>query len=109
MTRALIVHLTGTLHAAGLRWVVFAATRQLRNTFDRLHLRTVVLADARADRLDPADTTDWGRYYAVQPKVVVGDIAAGHAFLLREGAGARVAATGLPPLAALATCTGGAA
>ncbi len=88
--RALIVHLTGALHAAGLRWVLFAATRQLRNTFDRLHLRTVVLADASADRLQGDDTTDWGSYYDVQPKVLYGDIAAGNAYLLREAARLRI-------------------
>ncbi|MEF3083394.1 thermostable hemolysin [Luteimonas sp. SMYT11W] len=78
--RALIVHLTGTLHAAGLRWVLFTATRQLRNAFDRLHLDTVALADADRTRLRD-DATDWGRYYEVQPQVLFGDLAAGHAFL----------------------------
>lgn len=78
--RALIVHLTGALHAAGLRWVLFTATRQLRNAFDRLHLATVVLADADRARLHD-DGTDWGRYYEVQPQVLFGDLAAGHAFL----------------------------
>jgi hypothetical protein len=78
--RALILHLTRWLHAAGYRWVLFAATRQLRNAFDRLHLATVELADADAARLR-ADGTDWGRYYAAQPKLMFGDIAAGHAYL----------------------------
>jgi len=78
--RALIVHLTGALHAAGLRWVLFTATRQLRNAFDRLHLATVVLADADRARVHD-DGTDWGRYYEVQPQVLFGDLAAGHAFL----------------------------
>lgn len=78
--RALIVHLTGALHAAGLRWVLLTATRQLRNAFDRLHLATVVLADADRSRVHD-DGTDWGRYYEVQPQVLFGDLAAGHAFL----------------------------
>lgn len=78
--RALIVHLTGALHAAGLRWVLFTATRQLRNAFDRLHLSTVVLADADRARVRD-DGTDWGRYYEVQPQVLFGDLAAGQAFL----------------------------
>lgn len=80
--RESIVHLTRWLHAAGFRWVLFAATRQLRNTFDRLHLATVALADADAARVR-ADGTDWGRYYDAQPKLMFGDIAAGHAYLQR--------------------------
>ncbi|MEN1929440.1 thermostable hemolysin [Luteimonas sp. MJ250] len=78
--RALIVHLAGTLHAAGLRWVLFTATRQLRNAFDRLHLDTIVLADADRSRLH-GDARDWGRYYDVQPQVLFGDLSAAHAFL----------------------------
>ncbi|MCC4597852.1 thermostable hemolysin [Xanthomonas campestris pv. phormiicola] len=81
--RAMIQALTGTLHAAGLRWVLFVATRQLRNTFDRLHLATVDLGEARGERLR-GDPSDWGEYYAAQPRLTFGDIAAGHAFLQRD-------------------------
>lgn len=80
--RELILHLTCWLHAAGFRWVLFAATRQLRNAFDRLHLATVELADADASRLTD-DHNQWGRYYDAQPKLMFGDIAAGHAYLQR--------------------------
>lgn len=80
--RELILHLTCWLHSAGFRWVLFAATRQLRNAFDRLHLATVELADASAARLTD-DHNQWGRYYDAQPKLMFGDIAAGHAYLLR--------------------------
>lgn len=80
--RELILHLTCWLHAAGFRWVLFAATRQLRNAFDRLHLATVELADADASRLTD-DRSQWGRYYDAQPKLMFGDIAAGHAYLQR--------------------------
>ncbi|WP_369936512.1 thermostable hemolysin [Xanthomonas tesorieronis] len=83
--RAMIQALTATLHAAGLRWVLFVATRQLRNTFDRLHLATVDLGEARGERLR-GDPTDWGDYYAAQPRLMFGDIAAGHAFLQRDSA-----------------------
>ncbi len=82
--RALILRLTVRLHAAGYRWVLFAATRQLRNAFDRMHLATVVLADADPARLARVGT-DWGRYYDTQPKLMCGDIAAGHAWLARTG------------------------
>lgn len=85
--RALIINLTGVLHRAGLRWVLFAATRQLRNAFARLQLCPIVLADADASRLQ-GDASDWGSYYASRPQVVYGDIAAGQAFLdARERAG----------------------
>lgn len=98
--RALIVHLTGALHAAGLRWVLFTATRQLRNAFDRLHLATVVVADADRARVHD-DGTDWGRYYEVQPQVLFGDLAAGHAFLQ-----ARAAPDVAPWHGVVATCAG---
>jgi Thermostable hemolysin len=81
--RQLILHLTHWLHAAGFRWVLFAATRQLRNTFDRLHLDTVELAEANPSRL-LRDPGQWGQYYDAQPKVMFGDIAAGHAYLSRS-------------------------
>lgn len=83
--RELILQLTASLHAEGLRWVLFAATRQLRNAFDRLHLSTIELADARSERLAD-DHSDWGSYYEAQPKVMFGDIAAGHAYLARMAA-----------------------
>ena len=78
--RRLILCLTRGLHRAGMRWVLFAATRQLRNAFDRLGLATVALAPALASRLRPG-ATDWVRYYDTSPTLVSGDIAAGMAFL----------------------------
>lgn len=81
--RALIVNMTHRLHSAGFRWVLFVATRQLRNAFDRLHLATIELAEARAERL-AGDHRHWGSYYDAQPRLMFGDIAAGHAYLLRS-------------------------
>ena len=83
--RELILQLTTCLHRQGLRWVLFAATRQLRNAFDRLHLSTVELAEARSERL-VGDHSDWGSYYDAQPRVMFGDIAAGQAYLARAAA-----------------------
>jgi hypothetical protein len=94
--REVIVLITGLLHEAGVRWVLFAATRQLRNAFDRLRLATVVLAEARSDRLQ-GDAGQWGSYYDAQPQVLFGDIAAGHAFLHR-GLDAASAPTSRPPM-----------
>ena len=101
--REVIVLITDLLHRAGVRWVLFAATRQLRNAFDRLRLATVVLADARSDRLQ-GDASQWGSYYDAQPQVLFGDIAAGHAFLHRG-----LATSGPAPSApALDACSAGA-
>lgn len=80
VARELIVRLTDMLHASGVRWVLFAATQQLRNTLDRLHLETVELGEARPERLS-GDASRWGSYYEARPKVVCGNVAAGRAFL----------------------------
>ncbi len=81
--REVIVRLTGLLHGEGMRWVLFAATRQLRNTFDRLHLATVLLAPADPERLQETEN-HWGRYYEAKPLVLTGDIASGYAYLQRR-------------------------
>jgi hypothetical protein len=92
--RDLIVQLTCTLHAARVRWVLFAATRQLRNAFHRLQLSPLELAEASPDRLQ-GDASDWGSYYAAQPRVMCGNVASGHAYLMRrtEAAGAPATAS----------------
>ncbi|HUD40869.1 MAG TPA: thermostable hemolysin [Dokdonella sp.] len=81
--RAVIVDVTHLLHAAGLRWVLFTATRQLRNAFERLGLVPTPLAPARPDRLTDGGA-HWGSYYQTQPQLMFGDIAAGHACLTRR-------------------------
>ncbi|HVL09876.1 MAG TPA: thermostable hemolysin [Burkholderiaceae bacterium] len=81
--RELILQLTWTLHSAHVRWVLFAATKQLRNAFDRLHLSTIELADASADRLD-GDRLQWGRYYDSEPRVMCGNVVSGHSYLQQQ-------------------------
>lgn len=83
-SRNVIVDLTFRLHRSGFRWVLFVATRQLRNAFDRLHLATVEIADATPGRVC-GDPSDWGRYYDTQPKLMFGDLAAGYAYLTKTG------------------------
>jgi len=102
-TRELILHLTHALHAAGFRWVVFTATRQLRNAFERMHMFPIALAEARASRLDAADGNDWGRYYDCRPTLVCGEIATGHAWLRRH-----VDAPDITPALTFAACAGAA-
>jgi len=76
-----IIHL---LHQARMDWVLFVATQQLRNAFQRLHLSTVELAEARADHLREL-CSDWGDYYASRPRLMCGNVAEGVA-LLRDTA-----------------------
>jgi hypothetical protein len=90
--RRLILCLTRGLHAAGQRWVLFTATRQLRNAFTRLGLAPVALGPADPARLAPS-ATDWGRYYDTAPEVLCGDIAAGAAQIDRQHTAARLRPT----------------
>jgi phosphoglycolate phosphatase-like HAD superfamily hydrolase len=76
MARSLIPLLARHLHRLGYRWVVFTATRELRNSLARLGLAPLRLA-----RADPARLRDgaasWGRYYQRDPVVMAGKIALG--------------------------------
>lgn len=100
IAREMILQLTCTLHAAGVAWVLFVATRQLRNAFLRLHLSPLELADARADALDAGDD-DWGDYYAAHPRLACGNVAEGFS-LLRGGAVASEPVAGALPALCMA-------
>lgn len=78
--RALIVCMTRYLHQQGLVWVAFTATRSLLNSFLRLRLKPLVLANADPRRLADAGKS-WGTYYDAQPQVMFGDIRSGYAQL----------------------------
>jgi|SRR5512145_3264930 hypothetical protein len=73
MARTLIPLLARHLHRLGYEWVVFTATRELRNSFRRLGLNPLRLA-----RADPARLADggasWGSYYQHDPLVMAGRI-----------------------------------
>jgi len=83
MARTLVPLLARHLHRLGYRWVVFTATRELRNSLRKLGLEPLRLA-----RADPARLRDggasWGRYYQHDPLVMAGKIAHG----LNAGRGA---------------------
>ncbi len=81
--RRTILALTPWLHGHGARWVVFVATRELRNAFARIGLAPVAIGHARHERVAD-DGNDWGSYYAHAPEVLIGDLAAGIRFLARE-------------------------
>jgi len=74
--RWVIAATTAFLHAAGYRWVLFTAIRNLVNGFGRLGLRPIPLAIADPLRL-PDGGTQWGNYYGAKPVVCAGDIGAG--------------------------------
>lgn len=71
--RTLIPLLARHLHRLGYGWVVFTATRELRNAFARLGLAPLELAAADPARL-PDRGVHWGRYYEHDPVVVAGRI-----------------------------------
>jgi len=77
MARLLITALTHYLYACGFQWVAFTGTPLLLNSFSRLTLSPVVLADADPARLDH-DAQEWGSYYATGPKVMAGYIPEGY-------------------------------
>lgn len=71
------------LYEHGLDWVVFTGTVKLRNSFHRLHLQPVTLAEARAERVGP-DALHWGDYYRHHPSVMAGDLAHSRQVLTRN-------------------------
>ena len=63
-------------HLASLdhRWVVFTATREVRDLLQRLSYPAHLLAPARPERL-PDGGVAWGSYYAHDPSVMAGRLA----------------------------------
>lgn len=80
--RNLIIFMTDYLFRQGLKWVTFTATRELLNSFTRLKLQPIVLAEADPDRL-PDHGKSWGSYYASNPQVMFGNIEVGYARLAK--------------------------
>jgi hypothetical protein len=64
---ALAHHLTARRH----QWVVFTATREVRNLLRRLSFPVHLLAPANPERL-PDGGAAWGSYYAHEPSVMAG-------------------------------------
>jgi hypothetical protein len=71
--RRLMAHLGRHLADAGFAWVVSTATAELRQLFERLRIRPLVLGQADPARLGAA-AADWGSYYAHAPLVLAGEI-----------------------------------
>lgn len=80
IARELILQITCMMSSARRPWVLFVATQQLRNAFQRLQLSPIELAEASADRLVDKGS-DWGDYYTSRPRLMCGNVAQGRAYL----------------------------
>jgi hypothetical protein len=72
--RSFVPELGRHLLAREYRWVVFTATREVRNLLRRLCFHAYKLAPASRMRL-PGGASAWGSYYAHAPQVMAGCIA----------------------------------
>lgn len=70
----LFVIMTCALQEAGYHWMVFTATREVEKLIKRLGYTPLWVADADPQRLGDK-ARDWGRYYAANPRVMVGNLA----------------------------------
>lgn len=70
----LFVLFTAVLQRAGYEWIVFTATRALRNNLDKLGFPLLVLGAASVEQVAPAERALWGRYYDTDPVVVAGSL-----------------------------------
>jgi hypothetical protein len=75
--RQLIVSLMRCLHGAGLQWALFTLLPSTRNTFARLGLPLIPLAEARPECLPQDARAEWGTYYERKPWVMAGCLAEG--------------------------------
>jgi hypothetical protein len=84
--RRIILSMTAWLHELACAWVVFTSTRLLLNSFSRLNIDMIRLAEAAPSRL-PDGGASWGRYYETHPHVMTANIPLHFARLYREDAG----------------------
>jgi hypothetical protein len=75
-SQLLFLLFTTILHLAGYQWIVFTATRALRNNLEKLGFPLLELQPVEPARLDPALLKQWGSYYHAEPVVMVGSLAA---------------------------------
>lgn len=76
--RSAILQLTEWLYSIRMHWVVFTATKKIKNSFSRLHYNPVKLAVADPRRLGVRGS-EWGSYYENSPLVMFGDVNAAYA------------------------------
>jgi hypothetical protein len=70
----LFVIMTCALQAAGYQWMVFTATREVEKLIRRLGYVPTCVATASAAKLGD-EAHAWGRYYATNPRVMLGNLA----------------------------------
>ena len=63
---------TAALHQAGYEWIVFTATKALRNNLEKVGFPVHTIQVASPASLDLAVVQDWGNYYKTEPVVVAG-------------------------------------
>jgi hypothetical protein len=63
---------TALLHEAGYEWIVFTATKALRNNLAKVGFPIHLIQEASPALLDPAVVQAWGNYYKTEPVVVAG-------------------------------------
>jgi hypothetical protein len=73
-SHVLFLVMTAVLHKAGYKWMVFTATKALRNNLDKLGYPLLRIADAVPRHLDAAALAEWGHYYDSEPMVMAGSL-----------------------------------
>jgi hypothetical protein len=81
--RRVIVYTTALLNQLHRTWVVFTATRSLLNSFARLRIEPIFLAQANPSRLVDRGA-HWGSYYDTCPQVVAANIPQGFVHLFSQ-------------------------
>lgn len=72
-SQILFILLTSLMKLAGIKTVTFCGTKEVVGLMQKLGMQLHQLCDAHEERVVTADT-DWGSYYAHQPKVCVVDV-----------------------------------
>jgi len=75
-SQLLFLLFTAILHEAGYEWIVFTATRSLRNNLEKLGFPLLELQRVEPRRLQPELLAQWGSYYQTEPVVMAGSLAA---------------------------------
>lgn len=70
MAREVIKRSVPILNSLGAKWVFFSATKEVFNTFLKVGLKPIFLADALEEKIMSFKPhADWGKYYSTTPKV----------------------------------------
>lgn len=68
--RSLLASVSVYLHGTHTQWAVFTGLASLRNSLEKLNIRSLELGEARLARLPVDEQADWGTYYAENPLVM---------------------------------------